>query len=167
MFCGRAGHFDEFCFQRKRLERMHFEYARNSYRDEFFNFLPRSYSRALSHTSSRAFPQYSYGPNNRSYGFGLRENHFEHRTFGYDPCSHRGDFFPCRLGFPAEGFHTHFEPRHLDSSCFPYHRSCPSRSNGDVQKIVKTSSGRMVKCWISKIYLTNPSTEPSTFSRPM
>jgi hypothetical protein len=23
----------------------------------------------------------------------------------------------------------------------------------------------MVKCWIPKIYLTNPSTEPSTFSR--
>jgi hypothetical protein len=32
---------------------------------------------------------------------------------------------------------------------------------------VKTSSGRMVKCWIPKIYLTNPSTEPSTFSHPM
>jgi hypothetical protein len=27
---------------------------------------------------------------------------------------------------------------------------------------MKTSSGRMVKCWISKIYLTNPSIEPST-----
>jgi hypothetical protein len=25
----------------------------------------------------------------------------------------------------------------------------------------------MVKCWIPKIYLTNTSTEPSTFSRPM
>jgi hypothetical protein len=32
---------------------------------------------------------------------------------------------------------------------------------------VKTSSGRMVKCWISKIYLTNPSTESSTSSHPM
>jgi hypothetical protein len=32
---------------------------------------------------------------------------------------------------------------------------------------VKTSSGRMVKCWIPKIYLTNPSTKPSTFSHPM
>jgi hypothetical protein len=32
---------------------------------------------------------------------------------------------------------------------------------------VKTSSGRMVKCWIPKIYLTNPSTEPSTLSHPM
>jgi hypothetical protein len=31
---------------------------------------------------------------------------------------------------------------------------------------VKTSSGHMVKCWIPKIYLTNPSTEPSTFSHP-
>jgi hypothetical protein len=27
---------------------------------------------------------------------------------------------------------------------------------------VKTSSDRMVKCWIPKIYLSNPSTEPST-----
>jgi hypothetical protein len=33
MFCGRAGHLDEFCFRRKRLERRRFEYARNSYRD--------------------------------------------------------------------------------------------------------------------------------------
>jgi hypothetical protein len=32
---------------------------------------------------------------------------------------------------------------------------------------VKTSSGCMVKCWIRKIYLTNPSTESSTFSRPV
>jgi hypothetical protein len=32
---------------------------------------------------------------------------------------------------------------------------------------VKTSSGRMVKCWIPKIYLTNPNTEPSTSSCPM
>jgi hypothetical protein len=32
---------------------------------------------------------------------------------------------------------------------------------------VKISSGRMVKCWISKIYLTNPSMEPLTPSRPM
>jgi hypothetical protein len=32
---------------------------------------------------------------------------------------------------------------------------------------MKTSFGRMVKCWIPKIYLTNPSTEPSTFSRPV
>jgi hypothetical protein len=31
----------------------------------------------------------------------------------------------------------------------------------------KTSFDRMVKCWIPKIYLTNPYTEPSTFSRPM
>jgi hypothetical protein len=29
---------------------------------------------------------------------------------------------------------------------------------------VKTSFGRMVKSWIPKIYLTNPSTEPSTSS---
>jgi hypothetical protein len=38
---------------------------------------------------------------------------------------------------------------------------------GEVQKNVKTSSGRMVKCWIPKIYLTNPSTKSSTSSRLM
>jgi hypothetical protein len=38
IFCGRDGHLDEFWFQRKRLERKHFEYARNSYCDEFFDF---------------------------------------------------------------------------------------------------------------------------------
>jgi hypothetical protein len=71
MFYGRAGHSDEFCFQRKRLERRRFEYARNSYHDEFFDFPSHSYSRASPRTFSRAFPQFSYGPNHRSYGFGL------------------------------------------------------------------------------------------------
>jgi hypothetical protein len=32
---------------------------------------------------------------------------------------------------------------------------------------VRTSFGRMVKCRIPKVYLTNPSTEPSTPSRPL
>jgi hypothetical protein len=89
------------------------------------------------------------------------------RRFGYGPRPHHGDHFPCRPGFSAGGFHTHFELRHFNGPRFPYHGSCPTRSNGDVQKIVKTSSGRMVKCWIPKIYLTNPSIEPSTFSHPM
>jgi hypothetical protein len=89
------------------------------------------------------------------------------RHFGYGPRSHRSDRFPRRSGFLAGGFHTRFEPRHLDDLHFPHRGSHPTHSNGDVQKIVKTSSGRMVKCWISKIYLTNPSTEPSTFSCPM
>jgi hypothetical protein len=78
MFCGRARHLVEFCFWRKRIERKHLEYARNSYCDEFIDFLPRSYShvpphfysRASPRTSSRAFPQFSYGPNHRSHGFG-------------------------------------------------------------------------------------------------
>jgi hypothetical protein len=70
MFCARAGHFDGFCFQRKRIERRHFEYARDSYRDEFFKSPPHSYSRASHRTSSRAFPHFSHVPNHRSYGFG-------------------------------------------------------------------------------------------------
>jgi hypothetical protein len=64
IFCGCAGHLDEFCFRRKRIERRHVEYARNSYGDEFINFPsrsyshvpPRFYSHASPHTSSRAFP---------------------------------------------------------------------------------------------------------------
>jgi hypothetical protein len=44
MFCGRAGHLDEFFFRRKRIEKMHFDYVRNSYCDEFSDFLPHFYS---------------------------------------------------------------------------------------------------------------------------
>jgi hypothetical protein len=59
IFCDRAGHLDEFCFLRKRIERGHIEYARNSYRDEFIDFLPHSYShvppRFYSHASPLTF----------------------------------------------------------------------------------------------------------------
>jgi hypothetical protein len=84
---------DEFCFCRKKIEKRCFEYARNSYPDEFFEFLPRSYSRASPHTSSRALHQFSHVPNPHSYGFGSRENLFMPRRFGYSPCPHRGDHF--------------------------------------------------------------------------
>jgi hypothetical protein len=78
MFCGRAGHLDEFCFRWKIIERRHVEYVRDSYRGEFIDFPPRSYSHvpphfyscASPHTFSRAFPQFAHGPNYRSYGFG-------------------------------------------------------------------------------------------------
>jgi hypothetical protein len=78
MFCGRAGHLDEFCFRRKRIDKKRLDYARNSYHDEFIDFLPhsysqdppRSYSHALPHTSSHALPQFAHGPNHRSYDFG-------------------------------------------------------------------------------------------------
>jgi hypothetical protein len=167
MFCGRAGHLDEFCFWWKIIERRRIEYARNSYRAEFFDLSsrsysrvpPRSYSRALPHTSSRALPQFAHGPNHCSYGFGSRESCFVPRRFGYDPHPHHGDRFPRRPGFPAGGAHTHFEPRHLDGPCFPCCGSRSTRPNGEVERIVKTSSGRMVKCWIPKIYFINPSTE--------
>jgi hypothetical protein len=61
MICGRASHLDEFCFRRKRIEKIHFEYARNSYHDEFFDFLPHSYSLALPRTSSCALSHFSHG----------------------------------------------------------------------------------------------------------
>jgi hypothetical protein len=89
------------------------------------------------------------------------------RRFGYDPRPHRGDRFSYSSGFPTGESYTHFEPRHLDGPHFPRHDSCSTGSNGEVLKIVKTSSGRIVKCWIPKIYLTNLSTEPSTFSHHM
>jgi hypothetical protein len=82
------------------------------------------------------------------------------RRFRYGPCPHHGDHFPRRHGFPTGGAHTHFEPRHLDGPHFPRRGSCPTQPNGELERIVKTSSGRMVKCWIPKTYLTNPSMEP-------
>jgi hypothetical protein len=174
MFCGRADHLDEFCFRHKRIEKKCLDYARNSYCDEFIDFSPpsyshdppRFYSHALPRTSSHALPRFTHGPNHRSYDFGSRENHFEPRRFGGPP-PHCGDHFPHRPGFPAGGSHTHFEPRHLDSPHFPRRGSCPTRPNGKVQRTMKTSSGYMVKYWIPKIYLTNPTNEPSTSSRPM
>jgi hypothetical protein len=183
MFRGRASHLDKFCFRQKRIERRRVEYARDSYRDEFIDFPPHSYSHvsprfyshasprtflgALPRTSSSSSPQFAHGPNHRSYGFGPQENRFEPRCFGDGPRPHRGDRFPRRPGFPAGGSFPHFEPRHLDGPCFPRRGSCPTRPSGEVQRTMKTSSGRMVKCWIPKIYFTNPNTEPSTFSRPM
>jgi hypothetical protein len=175
MFCDRAGHLVEFCFWCKRMEKRHVDYARNSYQDEFFDFRPRSYSRvpprsysrASPHTFSHALFHFSHGPNHRSYGFGSQENRFEPRRFGYIPHPHRGDHFLCRPGFPAGGYYTHFEPRHLDGPHFLRRGSRPSWTNGEVERIVKASSGHMVKCWIHKIYLTHPNTEQSTSSHPM
>jgi hypothetical protein len=83
MFCGHAGHLDEFCFGRKRIERRRVEYARDSYRYGFIDFSSRSYSHvpysrasprtfscALPRTSSSASPLFAHGPNHRSYDFG-------------------------------------------------------------------------------------------------
>jgi hypothetical protein len=175
MFCCRASQLDEFSFWRKRIERRRVEYARDSYRDEFIDFPPRSYSHVLPrfyshaspHTSSCALPHFAHGPNHRSYGFGPRENRFEPRRFSYGPCPRRGDHFPRRPNFSARVSFPHSVPRHLDGPCFPRRGSRPTRPSGEVQRTVKTLYGRMVKCWIPKIYLTNPNTEPSTFSHPV
>jgi hypothetical protein len=183
MFCGRAGHLDEFCFRQKRIERRCVEYARDSYRDEFIDFPPHSYShvpprfyshasprtfsRALARTTSSASPQFAHGCNHRSYGFGPRENCFEPRCFGYGPGPRRGGRFPHRPDFSTGGSFPHFELRHLDGPCFLRRGSHPTRPSGEVQRTLKTSSGHMVTYWIPKIYLTNPSIEPSTLSRPV
>jgi hypothetical protein len=150
---------DEFYFHRKRIEKMCFDYARNSYRNEFIDFLP--------HTSSRASSCFFHGPNHRSYGFSSRENNFVPRRFGHNPRSHRCDHPPRRHDFSAGGSYTRFKSRHFDGPHFFHRGSYPTHSNGEVQRIVKTFSGRMIKCWIPKFYLTNPSTEPSTFPHPM
>jgi hypothetical protein len=89
------------------------------------------------------------------------------RRFGYGSRPHHGDRFPRRLGFSTRASHTHLEPRHLDSPRFPRRGSRPTRPSSEVLKTVKTFSGRMVKCCIPKIYLTNPNTKPSTFSHSM
>jgi hypothetical protein len=70
MFCGCAGHLDEFYFWCKRIEKMRFEYGRDSYHDELFDFLPRSYFCALPRTSSHALSHFSHRPNHCSHGFG-------------------------------------------------------------------------------------------------
>jgi hypothetical protein len=152
MFCDRADHLDELCLHRKRIEKRRLDYARNSYHDESIDFLPR--------TSSRASPHFFHRPNHHSYGFGSRENSFVPRHFDYDPRPHRGDRLPCRHGFPARGAYSHYEPSRFDGPCFSHRGSCSTRSNGEVQRIVKTYLGHMVKCCIPKKFLTNPSTEP-------
>jgi hypothetical protein len=73
--------------------------------------------------------------------------------FDYNPRPHHGDSFPRKLSFPAGGSRTHFEMRHLNDPRFPHRGSRPTRPSGEVQRTMKTSCGRMVKCWISKIYL--------------
>jgi hypothetical protein len=174
-FYSRAGQLDEFYFRWKRIERRYAEYARDSYRDEFIDFPPRSYShvpprfysRASPHTFSRALPQFAHGYNHHSYGFAPRENRFEPRRLGYGPRPHHDDRLPRRPGFRAGGSFPHLEPRHLDSPRFPHRGSRHTRPSGEVQRTVKTSSCRMVKCRIPKIYPTNPSTKPSTFTCPV
>jgi hypothetical protein len=159
IFCGCAGHLVKFCFRHKIMEKRCVDYATNSSQNEFIDFLPRisshTPSRALSRTSSHTLSHFSHVPNNHLCGFGSRENHFVPRRFGYEPHPHRGDHFSHMPGFPNGGSYIHLEPRHLDGLYFP-HRSRPTRSSGEVLKTMKTSSDHMIKCWIPKIYLTNP-----------
>jgi hypothetical protein len=66
--------------------------------------------------------------------------------FGVDLRSHCGVHPLRRHDFPARGVYSHFEPSYLDGPRFPRRGSRPTCSIGEVQRIVKTSSGRMVKC---------------------
>jgi hypothetical protein len=69
--------------------------------------------------------------------------------------------------FLLKGLTLTLSPNTWTIHVFPHCGTRPTDSSGEVQSTMKTSSDRMVKCWIPKIYLTNPSTEPSTFSHPM
>ena len=134
------------------------------------DFSPRFASRATLRPNHRS---YGYGPkenghalprpNHRSYGYGPRENSFVSQRFGSDPRSlHRDDRYPRRHRYSSDGFYPRSESRRLDGPRFSLRGSRSSRLSDEVQTTVLTSSGRMVKCWISKVYLTNPSTKPST-----
>jgi hypothetical protein len=151
MFYCHAGHLYEFYFRRKRMEKRRVDYARNSYHNEFIDFLPH----------------FSHGTNHRSNDFGSRESGFVPRRFGFNPRSYRGSRPPCRHGSPARGVYSHFEPSCFDGPRLPRRGSRPTHSNCEAHKTVVTCSCHMVKCWIPKIFLTNPSTEPSTFSCSM
>jgi hypothetical protein len=66
--------------------------------------------------------------------------------FGVDPHSHHGVRPPCRHGFLTRGVYSHFESSCFDGPHFPRRGSHPTHSNGEVQRLVKTSSGHMAKC---------------------
>jgi hypothetical protein len=68
------------------------------------------------------------------------------RRIGVDPHSQRGVHPLRRHGFPATCVYSQFELSRFDGRCFPHCGSHPTRSNGEVQRIVKTSLGHMVKC---------------------
>jgi hypothetical protein len=114
------------------------DYARNSYHDEFIDFLP--------HISSRAPSHFSHRPDHCSFCFGLRKSGLVTGPFGVDSRSHHGVRLPRRHDFPARSFYSHLELSRFDSPRFPHHGSRPTHSNGEVQRIVNTSSGRMVRC---------------------
>jgi hypothetical protein len=161
------------------IERRHVEYARDSYRDEFIDVPPRSYSHvpprfysraspctfscAFPRTSSSVSPQFTHGPNHFSYGFGPRENHFEPRRFGYGPRPHHGDFFPRRSGFPAGGSFTHFEPRHLDNPRFPVVVHIP------LDQVVRCKGmwKLLLVTWLSAGFLRFISVTPALSHRPL
>jgi hypothetical protein len=81
------------------------DFPRNSYHDEFIDFLP--------HISSHASSHFSHGSNHRSYGFGSRERGLVPRCFGVDPRSHHGVRSLRRYHFSARGVYSHLELSHF------------------------------------------------------
>jgi hypothetical protein len=166
MFCGRAGRLDEFCFRRKRIERRRVEYARDPYRDEFIDF-----RLALTLMFCLAFTLVLLLAPSHALCLALllvlclsllMYLTIAHMVLVHERTALSLDalvtahvlivvtVYRVGLVFSLEGIFPHFESRHLDSLRFPHRGSRPTRPSGEVQKTVKTSSGRMVKCWIPK-----------------
>ena len=138
----------------KRIERKQAELTRDAFYDDFVDFQPRSFSRAYR------------GQGHSSYGFDSQNRGFAQQRFGAPRFPHRGERHSRGFGFHTDDFYPHnsrFESRRFDRPRFPHHGSRPMHSNDNVQRTVMTTTGHMVKCWIPKCFLTNPSTEPSTF----
>jgi hypothetical protein len=58
------------------------------------------------------------------------------------------------LVFLLEGLTLTLSSDTLIGHIFPHRGTHPTGLDGEVQRTVKTSSDRMVKCWIPKIYVT-------------
>jgi hypothetical protein len=125
MFCGCAGHLDEFCFWHKRIERRRVEYAETHI----------VISLLISHLVLILMFRLAF-----TLVIRLTLLHMLFLS------SLMGDRFLHRPGFPTGGSYTHLELRHLNDPRFSRHGSRPTRPSYEVQRTVKTFSDRMVKC---------------------
>jgi uncharacterized protein YjeT (DUF2065 family) len=97
----------------------------------------------------------------RTIGIG-RASRYQKRVYS----RHNKLFFAVvGLVFLLEGLTLTLSPNTWMVHVFPIVVHIPLDQMVRCKKTMKTSSGRMVKCWITKIYLTNPRTESSIFSR--
>jgi hypothetical protein len=101
------------------------DYAKNSYHDEFIDFLP--------HISFHVPSHFSQGPDHCPSSYVSRKSGLITGCFGVDLLSHCGVVhLPCRHGFPARSVYSHVEPSRCDSQCFPI--------------VVRVPLAQMVRC---------------------